>query len=67
MRKVLISLIFTMIFSINTVAFAFYETLPKDIGSNSSIMEIISPEEKEVQETIEYKVINIRDFVVTEF
>lgn len=47
MRKVLISLIFTMIFSINTVAFAFYETLPKDIGSNSSIMKIVSPEEKE--------------------
>lgn len=47
MLKVFISLVLTMIFSINTVAFAFYETLPKDIGSNSSIMEIVSPEEKD--------------------
>ena len=47
MLKIFISLIFTMIFSINSVAFAFYETLPKDIGSNGTIMEIVSPEEKD--------------------
>ena len=46
MRKIIISLIFLMIFSINSTAYAFYETLPKDIGSNSTIMEIISPEER---------------------
>lgn len=155
MRKIIISLLIVMIFSINNAAFAFYETLPKDIGSNADIMDIINPaerntinyydtyvvsctakpgteitlyekydnmmyipmvldneaitgvvgdsglflvtlnlkpnskntimffaqngskyqtefrtitiEEKEVKETVEYKVINIRDFVVTEF
>lgn len=48
MKKLLsILLFFIIIFSINSTAEAFYETLPKDIGSNSSIMKIISPEEKE--------------------
>ncbi len=42
-----ISLVFSIMFFINNTSFAFYETLPKDIGSNSKIMEIVNPEEKE--------------------
>lgn len=49
MKRILhILLFFVIIYSINvSTSFAFYETLPKDIGSNSNIMEIISPKEKE--------------------
>lgn len=51
-KPIIIVLIFMIIFSINSTAYAFYETLPKDIGSNSNIMEIVSPKEKE---TINYE------------
>lgn len=46
-KKIFISLLLLVMFSINNISFAFYESLPKDIGSNSSIMEIVNPEEKE--------------------
>lgn len=52
MKRILYILLFIIIYSINiNTSFAFYETLPKDIGSNSNIMDIISPKEKE---TINY-------------
>ena len=47
MKKVFIILLFLIMFSINDISFAFYESLPKDIGSNSSIMVIVNPEEKD--------------------
>ena len=48
MKKVFfISLLFFIMFSISNTSLAFYETLPKDIGSNASIMEILNPEEKD--------------------
>ena len=46
-RKFIISLALIIIFSINSIAYAFYVTLPNDIGSNSSIMTIVNPEEKD--------------------
>ena len=48
MKKAFItSLLFLIMFFISGTSFAFYESLPKDIGSNASIIKIVNPEEKE--------------------
>ena len=45
MKKKFIVLILSLIFSLTVSSATLYPTLPKDIGSNSSIMEILYPEE----------------------
>lgn len=47
MKKIILCLIF-MIVSFSYSYATFYESLPKDIGSNSNIMEILYPEKNKV-------------------
>ncbi|MBP3284269.1 MAG: hypothetical protein J6M02_02075 [Clostridia bacterium] len=50
-RFIFVLLFMLMINSFTGASFAFYESLPEDIGSNSEILDILNPEE---EETINY-------------
>ena len=45
MKKICCCIILFLIFNISISSAKFYEALPRDIGSNSSIMEILYPED----------------------